>query len=444
VTTALTRPGRAAAAAKPKSRRSSRRDSRRISTRTGLRACAAAIVVLVVALGAVATLGPADRSAATQDAATHAEPLSVAAQDVYRDLSDTDATAADVFLSGAQSGAAEQQRYDTDVHQVSAGLASMSADAGSSPALRAATAEILADLPVYTNLIGTAQADGRQNLPVGAAYLREASGLMRAKLIPAAQQAMTAETDRVAADDAAVAPEPTAEFAVLGAALIGLCLVQIFVLQRTHRLVNPGIAAATLIVLAVTLWTGLAVSGETGSAAAADGHQQNVDALAATEQAVIRAHGDELLSLAARGEDHGTYDTDFTATSTQLTRLLAADHGPGIADATSTYGAWLTDHTTLVQLETQPQADNSANLEALALLTQSGPGTSTGAGSGADFARMDADLRSAVAGEQTAYLTAIDAGHADLDGLAVGAALLAAAALAAGAFGANQRLREYR
>jgi hypothetical protein len=203
--------------------------------------------------------------------------------------------------------------------------------------------------------------------------------------------------------------------------------------------INLGIVTASLLMLALTGWVAVAAPAARGRIDAADGHRRTVDVLVATELAVIQAHGDELMSLAARGEDAGAYEHDYTTDGAQVARLLAADQGPAIADARSAYRDWLADHRTLVALETDPQQDNAANLQALALVTR--PDAD---GSGAAFVRVDADLRSAISGEEASYRTAIRAAGSDLGGLALGAWLLAAAALACGGVGISRRLKEYR
>lgn len=412
---------------------------RRVSTRTGTRVAAAAIIVLVIASGLTLALGTAGQDDALRDAAGTAEPLAVAAQTIYRDLSDADVTAAQLFLSGAQAAPADQDRYNRDLQQVSASLAEIGADAGSSSGVRSAAGVIDANLPVYTGLVGTAQADARQDLPVGAAYLREASSLLRHRVLPAAQQALKGETDRLDADGSAGSADLAGEGAVLLVTLAALAVVQGFLVRRTNRLVNPGIAAATVLVLALAGWTLFAAPGERSAVAAAQGHRATVNALISTDLAVIRAHGDELLSLAARGEDVGGYEQDFGTTGAAVTRMLAADPAAQVADATAAYRGWLTEHSTLVQLETAPQPDNSANTQALALVTGAAPG-----GSGAAFARVDGDLRAAADREQAGYLDEIAASRSDIGALAAGAAVLGALALAAGAFGVNQRLKDYR
>ena len=411
----------------------------RLSTRTGTRLAAAAIVAVVVALGLTLSLGTAGQGDALGDAAGSAEPLTVAAQDIYRGLSDADVTAAQLFLSGVHASSADQDRYNRDIQQVSANLAEIGADAGSSPAVRGAAGVIAADLPIYTGLVGTAQADARQNLPVGAAYLREASSLLRHRVLPAAQQALRAESDRLDADASAGAADPAGEGAVLLVALAVLAVAQVFLTRRTNRLVNPGIAAATVLVLALACWSAFAAPGERSAVAVAQSHRAAVNSLVATDLAVIRAHDDELLSLAARGEDVGGYERDFGETSAAAAKMLAADPADETADATGAYLNWLAEHNALVRLETDPQPDNSANTEALARATGAVPD-----GPGAAFTRVDGDLRTAVGREQTAYLREIAASRSDLGGLAAGAAVLAALALAAGAFGINQRLRDYR
>jgi hypothetical protein len=407
-------------------------------TRTRLRLGAGAIVGLVLALGLATYLRTAGSDSAIGHAATNAEPLSVAAEDVYRSLSDADATAAALFLSGAQVQTGGLQRYNSDIQRVSSGLSAISAQSGTSPPLHDAVGQILADLPAYTGLVGTAQADSRQDLPVGAAYLREASALMRSALLPAAQRVLGVQTDRLAADDAAAGSGQQWALGAAALALTALCLVQAFLVRRTRRLLNPGMAAATLLVLALGSWVAIASGGAADAAGAARGHRNAADALTSADLAVLQAHGDELLGLAARGEDVGSYEGDFKAVSARLGELLGSARGPDFSDARTAYQGWMKDHGALVHLETSPQADNQANLGALAEVT------ATATGTGGYFARIDGDLRAAAPVEQAAYLAAIGEGGADLRGLANGGTALALAALAAGSFGVNRRLREYR
>ena len=442
----------------------------RLGTRSGLRWYAAAVAVVVAAMGMTTYVATAAGDDAIGHARTTAEPLAVAAEDVYRALSDADATAAMVFLSGSQVQASGVQRYDEDVREVSGGLAALSGQAGAGSAgsakpagavgavggasqviasqaaasptgaasdLRGAVDRLLADVPVYTGLVGTAQADARQDLPVGAAYLREASALMRTDLLPNAQAVLRIESDRLASD-AAAARGPVTVLVVAGIAFAVLIPAQLFIARRTHRRFNPGLVATTVLLGVVTVWAAAVSTAATGATHDARAHRQQADALVATDLAVLQAHGDELLSLAARGEDVGAYEGDYQAVSARLGKLLAADQGPGISDAVAGYRDWQTAHGALAQATDSPQADNTANVRALAQATGAQPGTGT------LFTRVDSDVHSAVTAQEAAYRAAIDAAGSDLRGLATGSAVLVVIGFAAGAFGMDRRLREYR
>src|SRR6266853_325370 len=91
------------------------------------------------------------------------------------------------FLSGGLEPLAARHRYLADIAEAASSLESATAVAGQSAAA-ADLARISADLPIYTGEVETARADNRLGLPLGAAYLREASGLMRGTLLPAARE----------------------------------------------------------------------------------------------------------------------------------------------------------------------------------------------------------------------------------------------------------------
>ncbi|HVV18438.1 MAG TPA: hypothetical protein VHF06_03330, partial [Pseudonocardiaceae bacterium] len=219
---------------------------------------AAAVLVCGIAFGAVTAIGAASRSAAVDDAITRAEPLSASARTLYLSLSDADITAATVFLANGSATPAERQRYNADITAVTTALSALNAD---STGPRTALGVIAARIPVYTSLISTAQADNRDGMPVAAAYLREASALLHDQLLPAASTVYQAQAARLADDDSDVAALPIVELVLLAALLAVLVGAQRYLWLRTRRRVNPGLLAATVLVLAVGLWTGIAVFG---------------------------------------------------------------------------------------------------------------------------------------------------------------------------------------
>jgi hypothetical protein len=152
------------------------------------------LVVLSLAWGVLAALTAEQHAAAAANVVSVSEPLSLDAEQIYQSLSDADATAATAFLSGGLEPAADLQRYNADITQAAIRIEAASALLGSSAARtqlpghlnkQASTAgsatgddlaTLSAGLPVYTDEVGTAQADNRLGLPLGAAYLRVAAG----------------------------------------------------------------------------------------------------------------------------------------------------------------------------------------------------------------------------------------------------------------------------
>src|SRR5262245_2099716 len=62
----------------------------------------AGLVLLSVLVGVLTAIGVQTRASALDDLTTSSGPLSVAAQDIYRSLSDADATATSAFLAGGE------------------------------------------------------------------------------------------------------------------------------------------------------------------------------------------------------------------------------------------------------------------------------------------------------------------------------------------------------
>src|SRR5438874_1993458 len=76
---------------------------------------AVGLVLLSLFTGLIATLSVQNRNDTITGLIDHREPLAAASQQVYRSLSDADATAASAFLSIGTEPAALRQRYQLDV-----------------------------------------------------------------------------------------------------------------------------------------------------------------------------------------------------------------------------------------------------------------------------------------------------------------------------------------
>ena len=387
-----------------------------------------------LAAGIVSVVDVVQRSSTVNRVTTVSGPLTVQAQQLYRALSDADATAASAFLAFGQEPAALRQRYEGDIASATAALSAATAADRDQPTV----ARIAAQLPVYTGLVETARTYNRQNLPVGAAYLREASALMRDELLVAAKDLYDAETAQVEADRRAASGFPWLAVPLLLLGIAGLVAAQVYLTRRTNRLFNLGLVGATVLAVALLGWLALSWNGVRAelSAAQRDGSGQ-VRLLAQARLDALQARADESLTLVARGNG-GDFETDYKAAEGRLTgRLTGARDAASdpavraaVASATSDAGTWRKAHTDV------RAADDGGRY---------GDAVSIANGAGQDaFNRVDTDLAKGIALTNDAFDRRAHAAAGALGGAAVGLSLLTVLLLAGLVYGFQQRIAEYR
>jgi hypothetical protein len=282
------------------------------------------LLAIGLAVGVAGAVGSAQRSSLVDGVRTRSGPLAVQAQQLYRSLSDADATAASAFLSNGVEPAQLRTRYQSDITAAGAALAAAAAGTDSG---QPAVHQLSAQLPVYTGLVETARTFNRLGLPVGAAYLREASALMRNQLLPAAERLYQLATDRLGAERGAAAALPWLVLLLGLATVAGLVWAQLWLSRRTHRTLNVGLVAATVSGLVMVGWIGVAWLGVSGhlEASSRDGSAQ-VALLAKARIAALQARADEALTLVARGNG-ASFEKDYTS---QLDSLLSRDGNSGL------------------------------------------------------------------------------------------------------------------
>ncbi|MDF0529802.1 hypothetical protein P0W64_09440 [Tsukamurella sp. 8F] len=405
---------------------------------------AVATVVASVLVGALTAGGVAHR-ANTLDTLEHRSgPLAVAAQDVYRALSDADATANSGFLAGGQESPAVRSRYTADIRQAGAALAlATSAQSSSTTADPSSPVAVLtANLPVYTGLVETARADNLQGLPVGAAYQREASHLMRGLLLPAAESLYRTQVAHLAADEDSAGGFPWTEAAV-GLILIAvLAAAQWFVWRRSRRRLNAGLTLATLAATLSLLWVLLASFLVMSSvhSARADGSSQT-DVLTEARIDALQARADETLTLVAR-DGGAEYEKDYTAAYSNgkgmLDRALSIATDPHVTRevraARDAQTQWNGAH------EAIRSSDDGGDYGAA---VQRAIGTEPD-GAASAFDKVDTSLSSAIAATSGAFERNVADAHDTLTGAVWGVIILAVLTAAAAVAGLWQRLKEYR
>lgn len=410
---------------------------RRLLTRSArttpgrLEIMASALVVLSVLTGIVAALSWQSKLDTINGLSDQREPLSAAAQQIYRSLSDADATAASAFLSGGSEPIQLRDRYQVDIAQAGAALAKAASDVTEDSG--AAQVDVLnQQLPVYTGLVETARSNNRLGLPIGAAYLREASTLMRGKLLKAAQELYGIDTGRLTAEQDSATSFPWLTLVLTVALLAALIVTQRYLTRRTNRLINVGLLVATIAVGLGLIWGGVAgwVSASAVDSARDDGTRQ-VDTLVQARIVALQARADETLTLVAHG-DGANYESDFQSLITpKLTDLLDK---AGATDATADTKAWLAIHKNIRDLDNSGQYDQAVKLAI---------GTDD-KGAAAAFGKLDDTLSAAIQRGREKFVASMSTADNSLFGIVPGVALLALLAAGGTLTGIRQRLREYR
>jgi len=409
--------------------------------------CMVGAVLVSVLAGVFTAVNVQSRAAALDSLANRSGELSVAAQDIYRGLSDADATANGAFLSGGREPANVRARYESDIAKAESALAV--AVAAREPADLADPSSPLgvlsAKLSVYTGLVETARANNLQGLPVGAAYQREASNLMRTELLPAAQDLYTTETAGVAEDQDDAAALPIVEVLLALATLVVLVYAQRFLRRRTRRRLNVGLAIATVAAIASLLWVVVATIGVMANVnASRENGSTQTDVLAQARIAALAARGDETLTLVARGSG-GAFEERYEKTQQELAGgdgLLAEARGlasaPDVVDAVATateaQRSWQQVHTAI------RTADDSGDYPQAVTLTI---GTDPN-GAATHFDKVDEQLARAIEHTQSAFSDEVSQADSALTGTVIGVILLALVTAGGAVFGIWQRLKEYR
>ncbi|WP_436492709.1 hypothetical protein [Actinokineospora sp. HUAS TT18] len=425
-----------------------RRVTRSAATTPGrLSVIAVGLVLLTLVTGLFGALTLQTKQDTLDDLVDYREPLTAAAQLIYRSLSDADATAASAFLSGGVEPPALRARYEYDIAQAGAALGKASADVGGDPLAEEQVTVLSTQLPVYTGLVETARTNNRQGFPAGAAYLREASGLMRSKILPAAEKLYAIDFDRLKAGQAEARSFPWFTL-LLSVGLLGaLVATQLYLTRKTNRLINVGLLVASIAVAVALIWATVALL--VSSAQVADGERNGSDQVDVLVQARInslKCRADETLTLVARGDGPGyekewkelapTFTGDGGGNLLRQAQSLASSPALSgeVKQAVENADAWAAAHRKIRELDDGGQYEG-----AVAMAIGNAPESAATA-----FGKLDKNMITALNAGREEFFIQTKRGSQALTALVPGVAVLALLAAAGIALGIRERLREYR
>lgn len=216
-------------------------------------------------------------------------------------VADTGTAGADAAVNGYSSALRGAVTALLDLREVDPGACDLSRDPRST---HCAMDRIATLIPEYVGLVAESVANTRAENTVGGSYQTLASELMSTSILGQTDLLVTAYGGRVDSDYRR-ATSGAAEGVLLGmfgAALVALGAAQIQVFRRTHRILNLGLAAATVLVVAAG-GAGLVLlhGQQSGLSTAQRAAYRPTTLLAASRALALQARTCEFLSLMSLG-----------------------------------------------------------------------------------------------------------------------------------------------
>ncbi|MFE3194980.1 hypothetical protein ACFXHA_38655 [Nocardia sp. NPDC059240] len=341
-------------------------------------AVGAALALLALIAGLVTENAQSAKITRHDTVLAHTEPLANASQRLYVALSTADAAASTAYLSGGVESHDVRTRYENALTDAAAALAEATTGA-SDTETRAILGRIAAELPSYTGDVEAARANNRQGLPVGSAYLRQASALMQGSILQDAKELQKIRVTQLHDDQDAITGLPWWSTGILVLLLAGCGYGSWILMRRTNRWVNAGVVTAAGLTLVALLWT---VATTIAASAAIDtGATARFEKLAQARILAQQARNEETLQLVTRTDIEASnkrFLDDATLLRADLTGLVSTD-----SPAFTAYSSWQDGHT----LEVAAYKSNDYS----GAVTQSVK--TDGKGSAAQFSALDTALK---------------------------------------------------
>ena len=237
------------------------------STPARLRALVGGVLVLTAATGLLCWQAGTQAQSTWSTITGSQAPQVVDASALYQSLTDQDAQTANVLVDGADPALAANRttalnQYTSDRTAADRALQQATLSAAGNGAVQSALAAVLDGMGDYDGLAARALALNDQARaaaghpdPTALAEYRQATDLMQNTLLPAANRLLQA--DNTAYNDSYDAQRSDLTAAEVWTAVLGTLLLlsllglQGWLLRRYRRIVNPPLAAATLLALLV-------------------------------------------------------------------------------------------------------------------------------------------------------------------------------------------------
>lgn len=401
-----------------------------------LRLLGALSILTCVLFGLVGFFAVSARAGALASARSDAAQL-VRVQTIRTSLVSADANLTNAFLVGGLEPSTQRAAYTRGIDTASRTLAEASGiNASDARPLQAVNGVIA----TYTGQVEASRANNRQGFPIGAAYLRQASLLLRDKALPPLEQLVRTQEGRVEDSYAASRSAGVVATTALAVCLMVLLVTLGWLALRTRRWINVpvAVAAAIVAVVGVAMLATMALSQHRADSARTGPYRATV-ALATARIDAFDAKSAESLTLIARGSGQAFEDRFqvLTANARTIVEGIARDaHFSGNEQGTRTFLLdFLFIHSRIVKADR-----DGDHAKAVALATA----TTRDANSNTFFGNFDINSGRALAARSAQLRNDLGSARTPLRVLSWLVLLAGLIAAAAAWRGVNLRLREYR
>ena len=413
-------------------------------------------VALSVALAA-AGVSMSNSSAERQDdldrLLTITEPTANAAHNLYTSLSLADTVASTGFVQGGVESSQSRQKYNEAIDR--AAVAATQAVQGAGTAdheIRQLVQFIQRELPVYTGMVENARANHRMSNAVSAAYMSNASAIMREEILPAASRLYSITSSRVADEQRSLTSPQWVPLSGLFAAVFFLLLAQWWLWRVTRRRLNRGFVTATSLMTLAIFWVSIAnIATWSAGSQAFEEASSPWSSLTTSRIAAQQSRTTETLALVPRDSEDESVSfvqvessirealDEFEATtpaSTEPDDLTSTQLA--INTAREALDAWSVSHEEFVSALRSGRYD-----DALHIATAANPDPGEEATAASAFNSLDNALTKLIADSRETMRAYISEGLAAMTFVASAVMMLTVLALFAVWLGIRPRLQEY-
>jgi len=408
------------------------------NTPARMRIAAGATAILAIVMAFVGSTAFGSRAATLEGARDSAAQLGQI-EAIRTGIVEADALASTSYLRAGLEAPEERARYTALIADAQAQIVTTARGGTGSDVTT--LGKVSDSLAAYIALVEQSRANIRQGFPVGAAYQREASSLVRDEILPEldALTASGAQRTAEAIDDdmGAILGLWLPVVAVFAAIVVG----SIWLYRRTRRILNVGLVVAGVVVAGVAFYgTAVLANGTRVGQDVLDGSYSAGAWLALARTAGFDAKSNQSLTLIARGNG-AAFEQRWQGQAESVDQALATAEELGSAEAGTARQHWeahRSRHETIRQLDDTGQYDAAVSLAINPTVDANGAPTTD------DFGSFDDQTAKGLAAENRATVDDLN-DAASRTGRArwvvlVGGLLVAVAVL----LGYGRRIREYR